>query len=144
MSQSIKSKTAEQTLNDYLDTVYLQSHSASSVKTYRTAIVGTKSGFRLFLQEKYNCDEVQLAYRVENEELDIYKVLSEYVIYLDKKGIKAMTIRLWLTIVKGYFTFMGTEVFSEKCRQRVKLPKVKRLRKEALTKELLIKLLHLD
>jgi len=142
MSQSIKTKTAEQTLNDYLDTVYLQSHSASSVKTYRTAIVGTKSGFRLFLQEKYNCDEVQLAYRVENEELDIYKVLSEYVIFLDKKGIKAKTIRLWLTIVKGYFSFMGTEVFAEKCRQRVKLTKVKRLRKEALTKELLIKLLR--
>ena len=142
MSQSIKSKTADQTLNDYLDTVYLQSHSVSSVKTYRTAIVGTKSGFRLFLQEKYNCDEVQLAYRVENEELDIYKVLSEYVIFLDKRGIKAKTIRLWLTIVKGYFTFMGIEVFSEKCRQRVKLPKVQRLKKEALTKELLIKLLH--
>ena len=142
MSQSIKSKSADQTLNDYLDTVYLQSHSASSVKTYRTAIVGTKSGFRLFLQEKYNCDEVQLSYRVENEELDIYKVLSEYVIFLDKKGIKAKTIRLWLTIVKGYFTFMGTEVFSEKCRQRVKLPKVQRLKKEALTKELLIKLLR--
>jgi len=142
MSQSINTKTADQTLNDYLDTVYLQSHSASSVKTYRTAIVGTKSGFRLFLQEKYNCDEVQLAYRVENDELDIYKVLSEYVIFLDKKGIKAKTIRLWLTIVKGYFTFMGTEVFSEKCRQRVKLPKVQRLKKEALTKELLIKLLR--
>jgi len=142
MSQSINTKTADQTLNDYLDTVYLQSHSASSVKTYRTAIVGTKSGFRLFLQEKYNCDEVQLSYRVENEELDIYKVLSEYVIFLDKKGIKAKTIRLWLTIVKGYFTFMGTEVFSEKCRQRVKLPKVQRLKKEALTKELLIKLLR--
>ncbi len=51
MSQSINTKTADQTLNDYLDTVYLQSHSASSVKTYRTAIVGTKSGFRLFLQD---------------------------------------------------------------------------------------------
>jgi len=142
MSQSINTKTADKTLNDYLDTVYLQSHSASSVKTYRTAIVGTKSGFRLFLQEKYNCDEVQLAYRVENDELDIYKILSEYVIFLDKRGIKAKTIRLWLTIVKGYFTFMGTEVFSEKCRQRVKLPKVQRLKKEALTKELLIKLLR--
>jgi len=31
MSQSINTKTADQTLNDYLDTVYLQSHSASSV-----------------------------------------------------------------------------------------------------------------
>ena len=142
MSQSIKSKSAEQTLNDYLDTVYLQSHSASSVKTYRTAIIGAKNGFRIFLFEKYNCDEVQLAFRIENKELDVYKVLSKYVIWLDKKSIKPQTIRLWQTIVKGYFSFMGIDVFAEKCRQRVKLPKVKRLKKEALTKELLIKLLR--
>lgn len=142
MSESIKVKTADQTLNDFLDTIYLQSHSASSKKTYRTAIVGEKNGFRLFLKEKYNCDEVQLAFRIENKELDVYAVLSEYVIYLDKKGIKPVTVRLWQTIVKGYFSFMGIDVFAEKCRQRVKLPKVKRLKKEALTKEILIKLLH--
>ena len=122
-----------------MDTIYLQSNSACSKKTYRTAIVGIKNGFRIFLQEKYNCDEVQLAYRVENEELDIYKVLSEYVIFLDKKDIKAKTIQLWLTIVKGYFSFMGTKVFAEKCRPRVKL-----LKKVVLTKEILIKLRNLS
>jgi len=37
---------------------------------------------------------------------------------------------------------MGIDVFSEKCKQRVKLPKVRRLKKEALTKEILVKLLH--
>ena len=142
MSLRIKEKSAEQMLNDYLDTIYLQSHSASSKKTYRTAIVGTKNGFRIFLKEKYNCDEVQLAFRIQNNELDIYKILSEYVIFLDKKSIKPKTIRLWLTIVKGYYTYMGIDVFAEKCKQRVKLPKIKRLKKEALTKEILIKLLH--
>ena len=142
MSLRIKEKSAEQMLNDYLDTIYLQSHSASSKKTYRTAIVGTKNGFRIFLKEKYNCDEVQLAFRIQNNELDIYNILSEYVIFLDKKSIKPKTIRLWLTIVKGYYTYMGIDVFDEKCKQRVKLPKIKRLKKEALTKEILIKLLH--
>ncbi len=142
MSLRIKEKSAEQMLNDYLDTIYLQSHSASSKKTYRTAIVGTKNGFRIFLKEKYNCDEVQLAFRIQNNELDIYNILSEYVIFLDKKSIKPKTIRLWLTIVKGYYTYMGIDVFAEKCKQRVKLPKIKRLKKEALTKEILIKLLH--
>ncbi len=120
----------------------MQSHSASSKKTYRTAIVGTKNGFRVFLKEKYNCDEVQLAFRIQNKEFDVYEILSEYVIFLDKKSIKPKTIRLWLTIVKGYYTYMGIDVFAEKCKQRVKLPKIKRLKKEALTKEILIKLLH--
>ncbi len=142
MSLRIKEKSAEQMLNDYLDTIYLQSHSASSKKTYRTAIVGKENGFRIFLKEKYNCDEVQLAFRIQNKEFDVYEILSEYVIFLDKKSIKPKTIRLWLTIVKGYYTYIGIDVFAEKCKQRVKLPKIKRLKKEALTKEILIKLLH--
>jgi len=142
MSLRIQKKSAEQMLDDYLDTIYLQSHSASSKKTYRTAIVGTKNGFRIFLKEKYNCNEVQLAFRIQNKEFDVYEILSEYVIFLDKKSIKPKTIRLWLTIVKGYYTYMGIDVFAEKCKQRVKLPKIKRLKKEALTKEILIKLLH--
>ncbi len=142
MSQRVSGKTSEQSLNDYLDSIYLQSHSVSSVKAYRTAITGSKNGFRIFLKEKYNCDEVQLAFRVESQEIDIYRVLSEYVIYLDKNSIKPKTIRLWLSVVKGYFSYMGIDVFAEKCRQIVKLPKVKRLKKEALTKELLIKLLR--
>jgi len=142
MSLRIKEKSAEQMLNDYLDTIYLQSHSASSKKTYRTAIVGIKNGFRIFLKEKHNCDEVQLAFRIQNKEFDVYEILSEYVIFLDKNSIKPKTIRLWLSIVKGYFSYMGIDVFAEKCKQRVKVPKIKRLKKEALTKEILIKLLH--
>ncbi len=142
MSQRVSGKTSEQTLTDYLDSIYIQSHSISSVKAYRTAIIGIKNGFRIFLKEKYNCDEVQLAFRIENKELDIYQILSEYVIFLDKKSIKPKTIRLWLSVVKGYFSYMGIDVFSEKCKQRVKLPKVRRLKKEALTKEILVKLLH--
>ena len=142
MSQRVKGKTSEQTLTDYLDSIYLQSHSVGSVKSYRTAIIGSKNGFRIFLKEKYNCDEVQLAFRIENKELDIYHILSEYVIFLDKKSIKPKSIRLWLSVVKGYFSYMGIDVFAEKCKQIVKLPKVKRFKKEALTKEILIKLLH--
>ena len=129
-------------LDDYTDSIYIQSHSISSVKAYRSAIVGSKSGFRIFLKEKYNCDELQLAHRVQQEELDIYKILSEHVVFLDKRAIKPKTIRLWLSVIKGYLSFIGVEVFSEKCKQLVKLPKVRRVKKEALTKEILVKLLH--
>ena len=142
MSLRIREKSPDQMLNDYTDSIYIQSHSISSVKAYRSAIVGSKSGFRIFLKEKYNCDEIQLAHRVQNEELDIYQILSEHVIFLDKKNIKPKTIRLWLSVIKGYLTFIGVEVFSEKCKQLVKLPKVRRFKKEALTKEILVKLLH--
>jgi len=135
-------QTCEQTLQDYLDSIYIQSHSEGSVKTYRTAIVGPKNGFRIFLKEKHNCDEIQLVTRIQNVELDVYRILNEYVIFLDKNKIKPKTIRLWFAVVKGYLTHLDVEVFSEKCKQRIKLPKLIRLKKEALTKEILVKLLR--
>ncbi|HEV2193428.1 MAG TPA: tyrosine-type recombinase/integrase [Nitrosopumilaceae archaeon] len=140
MSLKIKDTTPDHALRDYLDRIYIQSHSQASVNSYRTAIIGIKNGFRIFLKEKYNCDEIQLTTRIQNQELDVYNVLNEYVIFLDKKGIKPKSIRLWFTVVKGYFTHLQVEVFSEKCKQRVKLPKVRRVKKEALTKEILVKL----
>ena len=140
MSLKIQQKTPDQTLQDYLDSIYILSHSEASVKSYRTGIIGEKNGFRIFLKEKHNCNEIQLSHRIENKELDVYKVLNEYVIFLDKKGIKPKTIRLWFTVVKGYLTHLQVEVFSEKCKQVVKLPKIRRVKKEALTKEILVKL----
>jgi len=142
MSIQTQAKTPEQALEGYLDSIYIQSHSKASVSAYRTAIDGTKNGFRIFLKEKYNCDEIQLISRIQNQELDVYNILNEYVIFLDKKGINSKSIRLWFTVVKGYFTHLQVEVFSEKCKQRIKLPRVRRLKKEALTKEILIKLLR--
>ena len=142
MSIQTQTKTPEQALEDYLDSIYILSHSEASLKSYRTGIVGEKNGFRVFLKEKHNCNEIQLSHRIENKELDVYKILNEYVIFLDKKGIKPKTIRLWFTVVKGYLTHLQVEVFSEKCKQVVKLPKIRRIKKEALTKEVLVKLLR--
>ncbi len=62
MSLKVKETTPDQALQDYLDTIYIQSHSQASVDSYRTAIIGSKNGFRIFLKEKYNCDEIQLAH----------------------------------------------------------------------------------
>lgn len=142
MSIQTQAKTPEQALEDYLDSIYILSHSEASLKSYRTGIIGEKNGFRIFLKEKHNCNEIQLSHRIENKELDVYKILNEYVIFLDKKGIKPKTIRLWFTVIKGYLTHLQVEVFSEKCKQVVKLPKIRRIKKEALTKEVLVKLLH--
>jgi hypothetical protein len=138
----LQTQTHEEALEGYLDFIYTGSHSDASVKAYRTALTGAKNGFRLFLKEKHNCHEVQLVTRIKREELNVYRVLRDYVIFLDKRKIKPKSIRLWFAAVKGYLTYLEVEVFSEKCKQLIKLPKVRRLRKEGLTKELILKLLR--
>src|SRR2546426_12754262 len=121
MSLKVKETTPDQALRDYLDRIYIQSHSLASVKAYRIGIIGVKNGFRIFLKEKYNCDEIQLATRIQNRELDVYNILNEYVVFLDKKALKPKTVRVWFTVTKEYLTHLQIEVFSEKCKQRVKL-----------------------
>jgi len=142
MSLKIEESTSKQALQDYLDSIYIISHSNASVKAYRGAIAGSKNGFRVFLNERYNCDEIQFAHRIKNQELDVYKALGEYVIFLDKNRIKPKTIKLWFSTVKGYLIHLQVEVYSERCKQLIKLPKIIRIKKEALTKEILIKLLR--
>ena len=66
----------------------------------------------------------------------------ETVIFLDKREIKPKSIRSWFAEVKNYLTYLDVEVFSEKCKQLIKLPKIRRLKKEALTKELILKSLR--
>jgi len=53
MSSKIQVKTPKQALEDYLDSIYIQSHSKASVASYRTAIDGKENGFRkIFLNSK--------------------------------------------------------------------------------------------
>jgi len=63
LSLKVEEKTPDQALDEYLDTIYIQSHSKYSVAGYNCALRGgskTKNAFRVFLLEKYNCDELQL------------------------------------------------------------------------------------
>jgi len=145
LSLKVEEKTPDQALDEYLDTIYIQSHSKYSVAGYNCALRGgrnTKNAFRVFLKEKHNCDELQLVFRIAKKELDVYKVLNSYVIWLDKNGIKPKTIRFWFSCAKNYLIFLDVEVYSERCKQLVKLPKVRRIKKDAVTKEILVKLLH--
>lgn len=134
-----QTQTHEEALKSYLDFVYTSSHSDAPIKAYRIAIAGDKSGLRIFLQQKYNRNEVQLVTRIKNQDLNVYKVLRDYVIFLDKREIKPKSIRSWFAAMKNYLTYLDVEVFSEKCKQLIKSLKIRRLKKEALAKELILK-----
>ena len=142
MLQSISYKSAGQALQEFLDSVYTTSHSTASVTGYKYAITSRSGGFRKFLTERYDCDEIQLYSKIKNDELDVYQVLKNYVVFLDKANLRPNSIKHFFYGVKGYLIHLGIEVYSEKCKQLVKLPKVHRIRKEPLTKEILVRVLN--
>jgi len=141
MSDRVNYKNAEQALQEFLDSCYAVSHSLATVNGYKNAVTGKTNGFRKFLKEKYNYDEIELCIQIQNGKHDIYQILKNYVIFLDKAGLMANSIKQFFHAVKGYLIHLGIEVYSEKCKQYVKLPKILRKRKEPVTKETLVRIL---
>jgi len=134
-------KVLDKSLDDYLASVYIMSHSYSTVSSYRLAITNKhKTGFREFLSQKYSIDEFELIEKVNDNSLDVYKILNEFVVFLDSNGYKPKSIMSRIPVVKGYLRNLGLRFNSEDYKQMVRISRVIRQREEPVTKELIAKL----
>ena len=80
--------------------------------------------------------------KVSEESLDIYKILNEFVIFLDSKGYKPKSITSRMPAVKGYLRNLGLRLNSEDYKQMVRIPRIIKQREEPVTKEMIVKLLR--
>jgi len=101
-----------------------------------------KTGFRDYLQETYNIDELQFADKVKQEEFDVYAILRDHVVYLDGKNYRPKSITTRLAAIKGYLRFLGLKIYTEDCKHIIKMPKIVREPEVALTKEILLRVLR--
>jgi len=130
-------------LRDFLSEVYVLSHSQSSVNTYKIAIINrNKTGFCDFIKTRYNCNEFDLVNSVKNGELDVYNILKEFVLFLDRSNYGSKSIQLRLAAAKGYLRYLGVKIYSEDLKQMVRIPKIVRQREKPLTKEIIQRLLR--
>jgi integrase len=100
-----------------------------------------KVGFRDFIEQKYGFDEIKLVEKIKSQELDAYKILKEFVIFLDKNGYTSKSIQTRLASVKGYLRHLGVKIYSEDFKYSVKLPKNVRQREEPITKATIARVL---
>jgi len=133
----------DQKMKDYLDSMYIISHSYSTLTSYRLAIVNqNKTGFRDFLQQQYNINELEFADQTKQEVFDVYAILRDHVVYLDKNNYKPKSITTRLAAIKGYLRFLGLKIYTEDCKHIIKIPKNIREPEVALTKELILRVLR--
>ena len=100
------------------------SHSYSTVKSYKLAIINQNNcGFRYFLQQRYKIDEFEFVNQTKQEKFDVYPILRDFVIFLDKLQYKPQTIKSRLAAIKGYLRFLGLKIYTEDCKQIIKIPK---------------------
>ncbi len=130
--------TSQQVATEFLDSVYLISHSEKTRITYQTAL----NHFKKFSQSYYNLDEVQVVSQIKLEELDLYQVIRNFVIYLDKKNVKAQGLRTYLSGIKGYLRHWGIRINSDDYKQMIKVPKIVRTREVAITKEMILRIMR--
>ena len=92
----------EKKLKGYLDSIYIISHSYSTIVAYRIAIVNqNKTGFRDYLQQQYNIDELEFTDKAKQEKFDVYATLRDHVVFLDQKNYKPKSITTRLAAIKG-------------------------------------------
>ena len=136
-------KLLDQKLKGYLDSIYIMSHSFSTISAYRIAIVNqNKTGFRDYLQELHNIDELEFADKIKEEKFDVYATLRDHVVFLDNKNYKPKSITTRLASIKGYLRFLGVKIYTEDCKHIIKIPKNIREPEVALTKEIILRVLR--
>jgi integrase len=131
-------QTSQQVKEEFLDSMFLISHSEKTKITYQTGL----NHFKKFTQAQYNLEDDQVVAKIKSEELDLYQVIRNFVIYLDKKNIKPKGLRSYLSGVKGYLRHWGIRINSDDYKQLVKIPKVTRTREIPLTKEMILRIMR--
>ncbi len=121
-----KSVASEDVIQNYLDSLYVISHSGSTVHIYRSAI----NHFKKFVQIRYSKSLDKIISELKNNKLDQYEILKEFVIYLDKAGKKPASIKIWIGGTKGFLRHCGIKIYSEDFQTKVRLPKIHHQRDE--------------
>jgi integrase len=131
-------QTTEQVQKQFLDSMYLISHSDKTIATYKTAL----NHFKKFIELQYNCDELHLVEQIKSEKIDLYAVIRDFIIYLDQKQIRPRGIHSYLSGLKGFLRHMGIKINSDDFKQLVKIPRVVKTREIPVTKDMILRVLH--
>jgi len=125
-------------VEEFLDSVYVRSHSNESVKTYRNGL----RKFEEFLKIKHQICIIEIIKKIKDGENDVYQILRDFVVYQDKMEFMPRTIDLAINAVKGYLRHHGIRIYSEDFKQVVRMPKKMKIQEIPLTKEILLRVLR--
>jgi integrase len=114
---------------------YIKSVGAMNRKTayeYYTRL----TGFQDFLINSYNATLDDIIMRINQGSEDPYDILSGYVTYMRTNyNISTLTLKTRIITAKNFLEYYDADISPRKFKLKVKIPKVVRQSKEALSKE---------
>jgi len=89
--------------------------------------------FKEFIENKYNLGIDTLLIKIKDGNQDTYDLLNDYAAYLKNCNINALTLKQRIVTVKNFLEYHDVDI--RKFKVKVKLPKIIRKKKEAISKQ---------
>jgi integrase len=124
-------------VRDYFENTSIMSKSTAEEYLYRLKI------FNAFLYKEYNGLTMDaILEKIKDGKIDAYSILSKYGSNQNNCKISTTTIKQRVVTVKNFFEYCDIDVSPRKFKLKVKLPRVIRKNKEALSKEEVIDIIN--
>jgi integrase len=101
--------------------------------------------FSLFGYERYNLDIHNIIIKIKTGKMDSYDMFSKYVLYLKQKSnnsISPNSLKNHIITIKNFLEYSDVDFSPRKFKLKVRLPKIVRKNKEALSKEDIVDILN--
>ena len=122
----------DNSVTDFLST--MSTMSTRTAKEYAKRL----NSFRKFVLAHYSEHITidNLIVKVKEGSENPYSVLNNYAVYLLKgNNVSNLTLKQWIVTVKNFLEYHDVDISPRRFKMKVKLPKVVRRKKEALSKE---------
>src|SRR4051794_32936001 len=117
-------------VRDYFENTNIMSKSSAEEYLHRLKI------FNAFLSKEYDGISIEnLLEKIKDGTIDTYSVLSKYSAEQKKCNLSSTTIKQRIVTIKNFFEYNDIEISPRKFKLKVRLPKVVRKNKEAVSKE---------
>jgi integrase len=121
----------------YVANVSMMSQSTAEEYGYRL------NSFKSFIQSKYKVSIDRLIQQINDAIVDPYHILFQYADYLKKyNNISNLTLKQRVVTVKNFLEYHDVDISPRKFKLKLKLPRVVRKNKEALTKQDIVNILN--
>jgi integrase len=99
--------------------------------------------FKKFIINEYQLGVDNLLFKIKDGSQDTYDLLNDYAAYLRNGNITAPTLKQRIVTVKNFLEYYDVDISPRKFKIKVKLPKIIRKKKEAISKEDVIDILNI-
>ena len=132
-----KPVTSRNSITKYIKNISIMSNSTANEYYARLTI------FEIFVSAEYNTTVDDIIKKIKEDLYDPYDVLSNYSAYLSRnKNISFLTLKQRVVTAKNFLEYHDVDISPRKFKLKVKLPKVIRKNKEALSKEDIVDILN--